>query len=41
MWVELVMCSSLGAEGAELQEDFEVEGGEFEELPKEDSSVQD
>ena len=39
--MELVMCSSLGAEGAELQEDFEVEGGEFEELPKEDSSVQD
>lgn len=41
VWVELVKCSSLGAEGAEPQEDFEVEGGEFEELPKEDSFVQD
>lgn len=39
VWVEVITCSSLGAEGTKLQEDFVVcvWGGEFGELPKEDS----
>lgn len=37
--MEVITCSSLGAEGTKLQEDFVVcvWGGEFGELPKEDS----
>lgn len=38
VWVEVITCSSLGAGGTKLQEDFVVcVWGEFEELPKEDS----
>ena len=36
--MEVITCSSLGAEGTKLQEDFVVcVEGEFGELPKEDS----